>query len=123
MANPYPGFVSALFGLCALVLLPSISPAQTKSLNCSFAGRAPSEQELQAILRAHTQWVGEIGSQRRRGERADLCRANLQKIELNKVNLSMANLFEADLSEARLHRAKLTDAFLHRADMSQADLS
>ncbi len=56
------------------------------------------KDELRKILEAHKKW---ILSDRKIGERADLCGANLSRANLRGTNLSGADLTGADLRDGR----------------------
>lgn len=68
------------------------------------------EKKLAEILRKHKEWI--VGGCER-GEKADLCDADLYG----------ADLRDADLRGADLSRANLCDADLRHANLSGADLS
>jgi len=55
--------------------------------------------KLQKMLKAHKLW---IDSNKKQGEPADLCEANLHRADLREANLREADLREADLCGANL---------------------
>ena len=72
-----------------------------------------TKQELNEIVASHGRWLAD----KSRGERADLCGA-----DLSDADLSDADLCGADLSDAGLCGADLCGADLCGADLSDADL-
>ena len=76
-------------------------------------------EELQVILDNHKKWLESYG---KKGENADLSRANLSNANLSQADLSGANLSNANLSQADLRRADLSGADLSNANLSDADL-
>jgi hypothetical protein len=69
---------------------------------------------LNQILQEHELWLGSNG---RKGHRADLAGATLDG-----ANLDQADLKEAILNNARLNRTHLNQAVLHRANLKNAEL-
>ena len=88
------------------------------------------KKELQEVLEKHKEW---LGSNRTKGEMANLIGANLSGVDLRGADLRGVILLGADLNEAVLSRADLRAAHLvganliganlSRADLSRADLS
>lgn len=101
--------------------------------------RVTSPEDLQQILEKHRAWVyssGAEGSERERGEQADLSwtdlsalnlygaclyGANLQGANLRDTDLRTADLREANLKHAVLLNTKLQEADLRNADLSEAN--
>jgi len=88
-----------------------------------------SQDQLWAILDAHSEWVKSGGQ---KGDRANLAGANLagaylfganlERANLKDAHLHCANLERANLFGANLYRAKLVDANLHCANLERANL-
>lgn len=76
-------------------------------------------KELEKILKLHQEWCK---TSRKKGEQADLRRADLKGASLNDANLSSADLRDADLSTANLTGANLSEACLIGVNLSNADL-
>ena len=70
--------------------------------------------ELDKILDNHKLWLSSGG---KKGERADLTRADLTRANLTGADLRWANLTRANLRWANLTRANLTEANLTRANL------
>lgn len=79
-----------------------------------------TNQELDAILEAHVEWVV---SDHRNGQQADLSACRLQDVELAGRNLSYVSLQGADLSGKDLSRTVLDRADLTGANLTGAKLT
>lgn len=79
-----------------------------------------TNQELDAILEAHVEWVV---SDHRNGQQADLSACRLQDVELAGRNLSYVSLRGADLSGKDLSRTVLDRADLTGANLTGAKLT
>jgi hypothetical protein len=77
-----------------------------------------SQEELEAKLRAHQEWLA-----RRPGSQAVLCNADLAKVDLRGKNLAGADLREANLAGAALQFANLAGAILHWANLTNTVLA
>ncbi|MFB3062010.1 MAG: pentapeptide repeat-containing protein [Candidatus Binatia bacterium] len=76
--------------------------------------RELSLDELAEVLEGHQEWIKSRG---KKGKKANLSHADLQK-----ADLSGANLYRADLVEANLQGAVLFKANLQQANLSRANL-
>lgn len=77
------------------------------------------EKELKEVLNQHELW---LGSNTKKGARADLGGADLKGAYLKEANLGAANLVDTDLFGADLSGADLSEANLSEADLSEANL-
>ena len=84
--------------------------------------RTLSDEELQAILAAHAQWVDDDTT----GARADLSRTDLRGRDLSNATLPGADLSNANLEEANLEGAWLESGMsgvsLYRANLTGAQM-
>ena len=87
-----------------------------------------TQNELNAILVAHTKWINDEEGGRRAGLQAtdllgaSLRRADLQGANLQAANLRAANLWHAELQNAGLGSTNLQGASLRGANLKGADL-
>ena len=75
-----------------------------------------TKEQLDDILRKHALWINNES----RGERANLCQANLSRADLYQADLRGADLYQADLRGADLSRADLYQANLSGANLREA---
>ena len=77
------------------------------------------QARLDKILENHKEWLRTNGE---KGERANLCDADLRSADLRSADLRSADLRYADLRCADLRSANLCDADLRSADLRSANL-
>jgi len=103
----------------------------TKEEECTGpyqGGKKPSKEDLAKILLAHEAWeLSRFFTDNPRGQRANLCEADLggahlQQADLRGAHLEKANLFQAHLEQANLREAHLEEAYLVGAHLEEADL-
>ncbi len=120
---------SAFWALLTVCLLAAPGHAQETEECPNPKGWRPTPDELQNILRAHSDWWDADGYQdptipgKANLCMADLIGADLFGADLFGADLIGADLREADLREADLCGADLIGAYLREADLFEADLS
>ncbi|MFB3087184.1 MAG: pentapeptide repeat-containing protein, partial [Acidiferrobacterales bacterium] len=107
-------------GFLALVLVvASAVGAEAPRHECpNPADFKPKQQELDAILDAHEEWLQD----RSRGKRAILCQLHLARAYRKRAVLAGVDLREADLRYADLRKVKLPNVNLRRASLLRAKL-
>lgn len=114
--------------LCVPFTFPSIGQVNAEVtapsdewLSCPFEGRRPSAEELQSVLKDHSDYLQRPPTGSYRGL-ARLCGANLSGADLSDKILFRAGLRGANLRGANLEGTLLGKAMLDQADLSEANL-
>ncbi len=89
------------------------------NLECLLAGQAPSEWAMLELQIDHGKWLQD----KRVGQQAVLCQANLNGVDLSGLNFQNANFSGASLLGAILTKTSFKEADLRSADLQGADLS
>jgi len=96
-------FTVALASLL-LIAAPPANGQEGKETACEGkfkGGKQPTSKEISKILKDHAEWSN---SARERGQKANLCGANLREANLSKADLAEANLSRAYLGGGKPER-------------------
>lgn len=80
-----------------------------------YSNKKPTQIEISEVVKKHSLWLND-----QKGERANLCHADLSGIDLERVNLRKANLSHVNLNKVNLSDADLSYANLNMANLEEA---